>query len=85
MYLIILPGYLYVCVKVFLTKQKHIFSRKEKKDVDDLEEEDTKKLFLEQGTLEEAKQKELQEYLDAKNKEVIYLYIRVRFLFLNVF
>lgn len=29
------------------------------------------KLFLEQGTFEDKKQKELQEYLDAKNKEVI--------------
>ena len=32
---------------------------------------DTHKLFLEQGTLEEKKQKELAEYIDAKNKEVI--------------
>ena len=31
---------------------------------------DTRKLFLEQGTLEEKKQKELAEYIDAKNKEV---------------
>ena len=44
---------------------------KEKRDVDELEDEtDTRKLFLEQGTLEEAKQKELAEYIDAKNKEV---------------
>ena len=33
---------------------------------------DTRKLFLEQGTLEEKKAKELAEYIDAKNKEVIY-------------
>ena len=39
--------------------------------MDELEgETDTYKLFLEQGTLEEAKQKELAEYIDAKNKEV---------------
>ena len=39
--------------------------------MDELEgETDTHKLFLEQGTLEEAKQKELAEYIDAKNKEV---------------
>jgi len=45
---------------------------KEKRDVDELEDEtDTRKLFLEQGTLEEAKQKELAEYIDAKNKEEI--------------
>ena len=51
------------------------FSQKEKKDVDDIEaqlsgDNGTKELFLEQGSLEEAKQKELQEYLDAKNIEV---------------
>ena len=34
---------------------------------------DTHKLFLEQGTLEEKKSKELAEYIDAKNKEVIAL------------
>ena len=54
-------------------------------DVDDLEEEDTKKLFLEQGTFEEAKQKELQEYLDAKNKEVMYFNIRITFLIFDMF
>ena len=44
----------------------------EKRDVDELEGgTDTHKLFLEQGTLEEKKQKELAEYIDAKNKEVI--------------
>lgn len=49
------------------------FSQKEKKDVDDLENEGstTRKLFIEQGTLDEVKARELQEYLDAKNKEVI--------------
>ena len=47
-------------------------SSKEKKDVDELETEEssTRMLFLEQGNLEEAKAKEWQEYLDAKNKEV---------------
>jgi len=44
----------------------------EKRDVDELEGgTDTHKLFLEQGTLEEKKQKELAEYIDAKNKEEI--------------
>lgn len=39
--------------------------------MDELEQEtDTRKLFLEQGILEDQKQKEVQEYLDAKNKEV---------------
>ena len=43
----------------------------EKRDVDELEgNTDTRKLFLEQGTLEEKKAKELAEYIDAKNKEV---------------
>ena len=41
--------------------------------MDALEEDtDTRKLFLEQGNLEEAKAKEIAEYLDAKNKEVIH-------------
>ena len=52
------------------------FSQKEKKDVDDIEaqilgDNGTKELFIEQNSLEDAKQKELQEYLDAKNIEVI--------------
>ena len=48
-----------------------ISSLLEKRDVDELETEtDTRKLFLEQGTLEEKKAKEVAEYLDAKNKEV---------------
>ena len=60
-----------------LKKLKYVFSRKEKKDVDDIEaqllgDNGTKELFIEQNTLEDAKQKELQEYLDAKNKEVIF-------------
>lgn len=38
--------------------------------MDDLEVEDTKKLFLEQGAWEAKQKKEMQEYLDAKNKEV---------------
>ena len=48
------------------------FSSKEKQDVDELEAENssTRQLFLEAGQLEEAKAKEMQEYLDAKNKEV---------------
>ena len=51
---------------------KPISSLLEKRDVDELETEtDTRKLFLEQGTLEEKKAKEVAEYLDAKNKEVI--------------
>ena len=53
---------------------KKIFAKSalEKRDVDELEGgTDTHKLFLEQGTLEEKKQKELAEYIDAKNKEVI--------------
>ncbi len=50
---------------------KSALSAKEKQDVDDLEVEDTKKLFLEQGTWEAKQKKEMQEYLDAKNKEVI--------------
>ena len=55
-------------IKSFYSLEDRI---KEKRDVDELEDEtDTRKLFLEQGTLEEAKQKELAEYIDAKNKEV---------------
>ena len=51
-----------------------ISSLLEKRDVDELEENtDTRKLFLEQGNLEEKKAKELAEYLDAKNKEVTIL------------
>ena len=58
------------------------FSQKEKKDIDDIEAQiaggdGTKELFIEQNSLEDAKQKELQEYLDAKNKEVIYVRISV--------
>ena len=57
------------------------FSQKEKKDVDDIEaqilgDNGTKELFIEQNSLEDAKQKELQEYLDAKNIEVIKPFIR---------
>ena len=33
---------------------------------------DTHKLFLEQGDLDDQKAKEVAEYIDAKNKEVIY-------------
>jgi len=43
----------------------------EKRDVDELEgDTDTRKLFMKQGNLEEQMQKEISEYLDAKNKEV---------------
>ena len=38
--------------------------------MDELEEPDTKKLFLEQGSWETKQRKEMQEYLDAKNQEV---------------
>ena len=63
------------------------FSQKEKKDVDDIEaqilgDNGTKELFIEQNSLEDAKQKELQEYLDAKNIEVISKYIN-RFLMIS--
>ena len=55
----------------------HDSSLLEKRDVDELEAEtDTRKLFLEQGTLEEAKAKEIAEYLDAKNKEVIFEHLK---------
>lgn len=37
-------------------------------------ESNTHQLFLEQGNLEEKKAKELAEYLDAKNKEVIMIF-----------
>ena len=47
------------------------FSKKEKKDVEDLEIPETKRLFLEQNTLDAKKSKEQKEYLDALNKEVI--------------
>ena len=48
-------------------------SKKEKQDVDELDLPDTKALFLESGaSLEDKKAKEMQEYLDAVNKEVIY-------------
>ena len=40
--------------------------------MDELEgDTDTRKLFMKQGNLEEQMQKEISEYLDAKNKEVI--------------
>ena len=53
---------------------KKIFSSLlEKRDVDALEAgSDTHKLFLEQGDLDDQKTKEIAEYIDAKNKEVIY-------------
>ena len=47
------------------------FSKKEKKDVEDLEVPETKRLFMEQNTLDAKKSKEQKEYLDALNKEVI--------------
>ena len=48
------------------------FSKKEKKDVEDLEVPETKRLFMEQNTLDAKKSKEQKEYLDALNKEVIW-------------
>ena len=42
--------------------------------MDELEADtDTRKLFMEQGTLDEKMQKELAEYIDAKNKEVNFM------------
>ena len=53
--------------------KKDFSSLLEKRDVDALEEgSDTHKLFLEQGDLDDQKAKEVAEYIDAKNKEVIY-------------
>ena len=54
--------------------QNKVFSSLlEKRDVDALEAgSDTHKLFLEQGDLDDQKTKEIAEYIDAKNKEVIY-------------
>ena len=50
----------------------------EKRDVDALEEgSDTHKLFLEQGDLDDQKAKEVAEYIDAKNKEVIYRVLKI--------
>jgi len=46
-------------------------TKKEKKDVEDLEIPETKRLFLEQNTLDAKKSKEQKEYLDALNKEEI--------------
>ena len=53
---------------IFLLSEDSI---QEKRDVDELEgDTDTRKLFMKQGNLEEQMQKEISEYLDAKNKEV---------------
>ena len=50
----------------------------EKRDVDALEAgSDTHKLFLEQGDLDDQKAKEVAEYIDAKNKEVIYRVLKI--------
>jgi len=46
-------------------------TKKEKKDVEDLEVPETKRLFMEQNTLDAKKSKEQKEYLDALNKEEI--------------
>ena len=58
----------------FVPYKKLFFSSLlEKRDVDALEAgSDTHKLFLEQGDLDDQKAKEVAEYIDAKNKEVIY-------------
>merc|ERR1712038_1471649 len=46
-------------------------TKKEKKDVEDIEGPETKRLFMEQNTLDAKKSKEQKEYLDALNKEEI--------------
>merc|ERR1712038_1556161 len=46
-------------------------TKKEKKDVEDLEIPETKRLFLEQNTLDAKKSKEQKEYLDALNNKEI--------------
>merc|ERR1712038_1969427 len=46
-------------------------TKKEKKDVEDLEVPETKRLFMEQNTLDAKKSKEQKEYPDALNKEEI--------------
>ena len=58
--------------------RKFFSSLLEKRDVDALEEgSDTHKLFLEQGDLDDQKAKEVAEYIDAKNKEVIYRELKI--------
>jgi len=47
------------------------FSLKEERDVEELES-GTKELFM--GQLQEEMEKEMQEYLDAKNKEVLMIW-----------
>ena len=47
------------------------FRAKEKQDVDELDVPETKRLFLEPGSLDKKKAKEQKEYLDALNQEVI--------------
>ena len=66
---------------------KKIFSSLlEKRDVDALEEgSDTHKLFLEQGDLDDQKAKEVAEYIDAKNKEVIYRELKNNIVFFPTF
>ena len=53
--------------------------------MDELEEPDTKKLFLEQGSWETKQRKEMQEYLDAKNQEVTIPTPGLTHFFLSVF
>ena len=60
-----------VCQSVLILDLTRCFSKKEKKDVEDLEVPETKRLFMEQNTLDAKKSKEQKEYLDALNKEVI--------------
>ena len=58
--------------------RKFFSSLLEKRDVDALEAgSDTHKLFLEQGDLDDQKAKEVAEYIDAKNKEVIYRVLKI--------
>ena len=69
------------------TLKKGVFSSLlEKRDVDALEAgSDTHKLFLEQGDLEDQKAKEVAEYIDAKNKEVIYRELKNDIVFFPTF
>ena len=66
--------------------RKFFSSLLEKRDVDALEEgSDTHKLFLEQGDLDDQKAKEVAEYIDAKNKEVIYRELKNNIIFFLFF
>ena len=67
---LILNTFIYQSVQILVFTL--YFSKKEKKDVEDLEVPETKRLFMEQNTLDAKKSKEQKEYLDALNKEVIW-------------